>query len=96
MKPVLWFVGTWWGSAFIYFVLSIVVGAVAGKSVSAGESAVMGLGCIGVLIFLGGTGVFWKMNAGTPNRTVLSIVHVVFQLGTLAVLGFFTMLMCNR
>ena len=96
MKPVLWFLGTWWGSAFVYFVISIIVASVAGKGISAGESAVMGLGCFGFLLFLGASGLFFKMTAGNPNRTVLTIVHVVFQLGTLAVLGFGTLVMFNR
>lgn len=96
MKTALWFLGTWWGAGFIYVVTAIMVAATAGKSISAGESAVMGLGCFGLLLFLGGTGLFFKMSAGNPQRVVLTAVHVVFQLGTLALLGFFTMIAFNR
>ena len=96
MKTGLWFLGTWWGAAFAYFVLAVVAAIVAGKGRSAAETAVFALGCLGLLLFLGGTGVFWKMAAGNPNRTVLSCVHVVVQLGTLTVLGFGTLVAFNR
>ncbi|MBS1149884.1 MAG: hypothetical protein H6Q89_1582 [Myxococcaceae bacterium] len=96
MKTGLWFIGTW-AAPLVASAFALVLGAaVAGKGTSAGEAAVMLLIPLQLGFFLAGTVVLWKVSSALPQRWALVLAHALVQLGTVAILGFGTLVVFNR
>lgn len=96
MKTLLWFAATWI-APFVASIVAVGFGAaVAGKGMSAGETAVMLLIPLQLLFFLAGTIVLWRVSAGVTYRAALVAAHAALQLGTVVTLAFVTMLAFNR
>ncbi|GEM_PF-2805562 len=96
MKTGLWFAVTWASSAACCF-FAVVFGALAaGRGMSAGETAVMLLVPLELLLFLAGSLVFWLKSVGTPNRWLFVGLHVCFSIGSALLFAFVTALAFNR
>lgn len=96
MKTGLWFGATWAGSAACCF-FAVIFGAItAGRGMSGGETAVMLLVPLELLLFLAGSVVFWMKSAGTPNRWLFVGLHVFLGMGSALFFAFVTAIAFNR